>query len=97
MRYYDTYGGTMGIYFSVNHICFRTAYDANLDKMYCQVLFYHPLHNTSKPEEKLESTGQSTFFGAFSLVSLSIHPRSRRGSEPIRHVRALEPPPEDGA
>ena len=34
----------------VNIICFGTKHDANLEILYCQVLFYQPLH-TSRPEE----------------------------------------------
>ena len=39
-----------GIFFTVNIICFGTKYDANLEIMSCQVLFYQPLH-TSRSEE----------------------------------------------
>ena len=46
MRYYDTYRSTMFFFFTVNitGICFGTKYDANLEIMSCQVLFYQPLH-----------------------------------------------------
>ena len=63
MHYYDPYRSTLEIFFTVNIICFGTKYDANLEIMSCQVLFYKPLH-TSRYEEYLESTVQNTFFCA---------------------------------
>ena len=85
MHYYDTYrSSTMRIFLTVNIIfCFGTKYDANVEIMSCQVLFCQPLH-TSRSEEKLKSTVQNTIFARFSLISLSIHPRSRRDAEQIR-------------
>ena len=69
-----------------NIFCFGTKYDANLEIMSCPRfrLSTSPYTCTSRPEEHLESTVQNTIFARFSLVSLSIHPRSRRSAERIR-------------
>ena len=56
MQYYGTYVGTME-FFAVNILSFGTKYEANLEILSCQVLFYQPLH-TSRSEEYLESTVQ---------------------------------------
>ena len=57
--------GTWGFFDSniILSIFFGTKYDANLEIIYCQVLFYQPLH-TSRSEELLESTVQNTKFCA---------------------------------
>ena len=62
-------------------------YDANLETMCCHVLCYQPLHTHVRRD--LKNIGRVPFkitlFARFSLVSHSIHPRSRRGTERIRH------------
>ena len=50
MHYYNTYRNTVGIFFIVNVSSFGTKYDANLEIVSSQVLFYQPLH-TSRSEE----------------------------------------------
>ena len=68
----------MGILFTVNIICFGTKYYASLEIiMSCQVLSYQPFHT----KNYLRAPFKIHFFARFSLVSLSIHPRPRRGAE----------------
>ena len=83
--YYDTYRGTIGSFFTVTIICFGTKQDANLEIMYCQVVFYQPLHTHVHQDanNNWRVPFKIHFFARFSLVSLSIHPRSRRGAERI--------------
>ena len=54
--------------------------------MSCQVLCYQPLITRVhyNPKNTLRVAFKIQFFARFSLVSHSIHPRSRRGDEPIR-------------
>ena len=75
----------MGIFFTVNSICFGTKYDTNLEIMSCQVLCYQPLHTHvhQDPKNSWRVPFKIQIFERFSLVSLSIHPRSRRGAERI--------------
>ena len=66
--------------FTVNINCFGTKYDANLEIMSCQVLFYQfSIHQD--PKKSWRVSLKILFFARFSLVSLSMHPRSRRGAE----------------
>ena len=81
--YYDTYRGTIGIFFTVSTICFGTKYDAKLKIMSCQV-FYQPLHVHQDPENNSIGPFKIQNVAHFSLVSLSVHPRSRRGAQRIR-------------
>ena len=49
--YYDPYRSTMGIFLQLYYYyLFGIKYDANLEILSCQVLFYQPLH-TSRSEE----------------------------------------------
>ena len=79
MHYYDTYRKIVGICFTVNIIGFGTKYDANLDIMSCQVSFYQH----QDPKNNWRGPFKILFLARFSLVSLSIHPRSRRDAERI--------------
>ena len=41
MHYYDIYRSTTGIFLTIHVIiCFGTKYDAKLEILFCQVLFY---------------------------------------------------------
>ena len=72
-------------FFTGNIFCFGTKYDANLEIMSCQVVCCQPLH--THVHQDPNNNWRVPFkirFARFSLVSLSIHPRSRRGAERIR-------------
>ena len=66
---------------------------------YCLAKFYViNLSIHEDPKNNWRVPFKIQYFARFSLVSLSIHPSSRRGAERIRLGRgALEPPPKDGA
>ena len=72
-----------GDFITENILCFWDKYYSYLEIMSCQVCIYQPLH-TSRSQKYLESTVQNTKIAHFSLVSLSPHPRSRRGAERIK-------------
>ena len=81
MHYYDTYHNTVKIFVTVN-IIFWTKHDANLGIKLCQVLFIsRSIHQD--PENNRRVPLKIYIFARLSLVSLSIHPRSRRGAERI--------------
>ena len=76
----------MGFFSTVNIICFGTKYGTNLEITSCQVLCYQPLRTQvhQGPKNNWRVPFKIHFFARFSLVSLSIHPRSRQGVERIR-------------
>ena len=71
----------MGIFFMVNiTICFGTKYDVNLEIISCQVFFIN-LSIHQDPKNNCRVPFKIQIFARFSIVSLSLHPRSRRGAE----------------
>ena len=79
MHYYGVCRSTMRIFFTVIIICFGTKYDANLKIMFCQVYFINfSIHQD--PKNNWRAPFKIHVFARFSLVSLSIHPRSRQGA-----------------
>ena len=66
--------------------------------MSCQVLLYQPLHVHEDPENNWRVPFKIQFFAHFSLVSLSVHPRSRWVAERIRQGEGRwSRPPKDSA
>ena len=70
--------------FTANIISFGTKYDADLEIMSCQVFYFinRSMHQDPK-NNYWRVPFKIPFFARFSLVSLIIHPRSRRCAERI--------------
>ena len=73
-----------GDFFYGKYDLFWDKYDVNLEIVSCQVLLYQPLHVHEDPENNWRVPFKIQFYAHFSLVSLSVHPRSRGGAERIR-------------
>ena len=73
----------MGIFFSVNIICFGTKHDANSEIMSLAKFYFIYLSIHQDPKNNWRVPFNIQKFVRFSLISLSIHPRSRRGAERI--------------
>ena len=73
-------------FFYSKYFLFWDKNDANLEIMSCQVFFIN-LSIHQDPKNNWRVPFKIHFFARFSLVSLSIHPRSRRGAEWINQQK----------